>query len=508
VARSHLALRSLAVVLASVLLGLVAWGAWHMGGWSSGEGVALPNGVATQGAQSDVAAAQPSVVDGMRGTYANPVYLPSAPGEVQRIDVEATLARLATLDANAYAYQIAPLGSLDPRVTESQWRDLPRFADEAKRRGISVLVYLVPPSEAAEKAYAPFGWDYTRWAANIGALAAKHTAIRAIVMDDFGANTVGREGSRWNAFTPQRVDAMRAAARARAGWLEFIPVLYYTDLVGAEAILSQYRDSIDAVVMPYSKHSGSEPPATVDASTAYLQGRLVANQLKCPVATGCLQATFARRAGQDPTSDVASAAVRVQPRTGAQQVLKVRVNDDRVDWNSGRYSVDVAVDGAVVSSQVVSGPGWREVTVNLTPALAGKSSAMVDLRLVRKVSANRPRMTVLVDGAAISGLSSAASLAKSMRSIPGRAVSIGPAPNLPLAYMSYAARRSADGPQGAAPTYVYDVLRGVETLRGEGRVDGSLVYNLNLSGDPRQPGDVRNAQIVRSFYERWTRAER
>ena len=86
------------------------------------------------------------------GDYATPlVGAPDSSG-VRHINTSATLAKLRAAHVNTYAYLIygSPLygTASEAKITQAQWNDLPGFATAAALSGITVRVYLVPPSES------------------------------------------------------------------------------------------------------------------------------------------------------------------------------------------------------------------------------------------------------------------------------------------------------------------------------------------------------------------------
>lgn len=113
------------------------------------------------------------------GDYAGALTTTSADGSVH-IDVPSTLARLVGAHVNTYAYLVH---------NQTQWDDLPAFADAAAVAGVDVLVYLVPPTESYASGgasppptgsrtpnYPPYQWDYVAWAA--GCALIRHPRLR------------------------------------------------------------------------------------------------------------------------------------------------------------------------------------------------------------------------------------------------------------------------------------------------------------------------------------------
>ncbi|MGH3487346.1 MAG: hypothetical protein ACRDP8_05445 [Actinopolymorphaceae bacterium] len=84
--------------------------------------------------------------------------------------------------------------------------------------------------------------------------------------------------------------------------------------------------------------------------------------------------------------------------------LSVRVRDDFGGATAGYHVVQVLIDDTIVAEQdVAGGDGWREVTADVTQALAGKTSAVVTLRLFEKRGVTNFGVVVLFDDISISG---------------------------------------------------------------------------------------------------------
>ncbi|HZM77637.1 MAG TPA: hypothetical protein VFC19_18110 [Candidatus Limnocylindrales bacterium] len=175
-----------------------------------------------------VAAPQP----GVRASYAAAIR-----GTDNHIDAAATIARLQAMNANTYAYLV---------LRDTDWGDLQSaFAAAAQAAGITLWIYLVPPSECPPdttcSGYLPYKKDYAAWGRAIATLAVQYPVVKAWAIDDFNANS--------GFFTPAYTGQIRAAARAISPTLDLYPVVYYTALT--QSFVDSYGSVIDSVIFPY-----------------------------------------------------------------------------------------------------------------------------------------------------------------------------------------------------------------------------------------------------------------
>lgn len=199
--------------------------------------IAMLSGLAVPGA----AGTPPAAVDrtaGLRGCLAT--YNAPPRTADHRVDTARLLAELGELGANTYNWLIWH--------QPTDWEDLQAFLPQARARGLRVWVTLVPPSESPpkQKWYSePFRLDYERWAQEIARLSVAEPALIAWSIDDFAHNLT--------TFTPEKLRAMLAAARAINPRLAFAPCLYFRQITPAFA--SRYGDLIDGILFPYRNES-------------------------------------------------------------------------------------------------------------------------------------------------------------------------------------------------------------------------------------------------------------
>lgn len=189
----------------------------------------------TAAAESPVVPDRTAALRGTLGTYAGIPRLAD-----HRANLPLLLQQLAELGANTYNFLIWH--------EATDWEDLQRFLPLARAQNLRVWVTLVPPSESPPKArfYSePYRLDYERWAREIAQLSLTHPNLIAWSIDDFAHNLT--------VFTPAKVGAMLASARAVNPRLAFVPCLYFRQLTPKFA--AAYGDLIDGVLFPYRNES-------------------------------------------------------------------------------------------------------------------------------------------------------------------------------------------------------------------------------------------------------------
>ena len=471
-----------------------------------------------------------AVVNPVLGTYSGAVLQPAGADNVRHIDVAGTVDALVTAKVNTYAYMIfgygeanvAPASGKDttaPKVTQAQWNDLPAFLTAAAAEGIEVWVYLVPPSESFAggagvpvpsrvSTYAPFHWDYVKWATEIGKVAKTHTNLKAIAIDDFGGNTAEWGHDYSFKFTTSNVAAVRAAARAQASWIELFPVLYYCQFSNNLAISSYYRSVVDGYVGVYNGSAsctGTPAPNTTDTSLADYYLRIQSSMTKCQ-SGGCLELGVPTAT---PTSTGAYSSVRqrVNVNSSGPYKLTFAAHDDFVGGSPGGYhKMQVLVDGAVVwERDVATYVGWKDYTVDLTAALAGKTQADLTLRLYEATGVSYFHVSAWFDSLRPTGFTiNNAGFDTSMSGwTPLESHALFDqkwVPGLKFYPMPYGAiLDSSESPTTSA--YTTAVTQTALDLYHEGKADGVLIYNMNLTGAPNGLGDPNTMYDVADLFD-------
>ncbi|MBN2102285.1 MAG: hypothetical protein JW716_05440 [Candidatus Aenigmarchaeota archaeon] len=106
--------------------------------------------------------------------------------------------------------------------SEYDWEDLPGFLEEAEKEGIDVWITLSPPQETVSQ---PFGIDYMKWAEEISKLSLEYPCIKAWSIDNILLFA--------SAENEQYFSGVFSKARGINPKLEFIPVVYYSDVQSA-----------------------------------------------------------------------------------------------------------------------------------------------------------------------------------------------------------------------------------------------------------------------------------
>lgn len=442
------------------------------------------------------AVASPAAAGPLRptlGDYATPLVGPADTAGIRHIDTPATIAKLHAAHVNTYAYLIyaSPLygTASGAKTTAAQWKDLPAFATAAALAGITVRVYLVPPSESTRSGYQPNGWDYQAWAVAIAKLALLHPNIKELQMDDFGANTKENGSPYGFAFTPGYLKSMMSAARGIAPWLKFRAVLYYSDFVGAQALLPAYRGVIDGVIFPYRLRTPGGGFNTTDASLATKHGLAVAGMTKCHSGSHCAHLGYPKKTGSN-AGTYGQFEQTVYSTLGAPKTLKFWYNTDSDGRTRGVHFLEALIDGKPVWRSDVGAYAvntWRQGSIDVSQALAGKSSARLTFRALNARGFNDSHLSLFVDDVEGSGFLvpdggfelGALSPWKFSASHPQFQGSL--VRNRSFDFMTYATKFSTE----ARPTtsaYVRSVLGQALKLVSAGYADGSLIYCLNLTG--------------------------
>lgn len=270
------------------------------------------------------------------------------------VDADAMLSRLKELGVTRYYYLVYH--------GRNDWDDLKLFLPKASKAGIDVWVYLVPPSESSPSSYSePFRLDYQRWAEEIAKLSLEYPNLTGWVIDDFCYNL--------KLYTPDYVRRMQAKAKQINPKLAFLPLLYFNDL--RPSFLENYRALIDGVVVAYLRDRPE-----IDHAWAILN-----DAVHVPPCELSFPGDRSSHAGD---SLAVSQSAKVLPAD--RYVLRVRELDGYSGKTAGYHFKQVLIDGAVVwEEDVAGGPlDRRELTLDVTPQVRGKTDVTVAFRLLEK----------------------------------------------------------------------------------------------------------------------------
>jgi hypothetical protein len=233
------------------------------------------------------------------------------------------------------------------------------MADEA---GISVWVYLVPPSETAathsQFPYSePFRLDYVRWAEEIAKLSLQHDNLVGYVIDDFWGNV----NPRW--FTPESIEEMVAAGRAINPDIKFYPLMYFRQ-IGAR-FARMLGPVVDGVVAAYP----DDREAVIEA-LRYLND----DYTLAPHGTVTFPWDHPSRAGD--RGFLTQTATVTDPENAS---LRFRFEDDFKGPTAGYHFMQLRVDDTVVWQEDVAGPDEGTAEVDLSDAVADRDQVTIAL---------------------------------------------------------------------------------------------------------------------------------
>jgi hypothetical protein len=379
----------------------------------------------------------------------------------RHVDTPAMIERLRQMHATTFTY-----GVWDKATDWSDLTD--EFAPAAEAAGIDIMVYLVPPSECFPnpvrhldgRCSRPFEMDYVRWAQEIANLSVAHPNVKSWGIDDF---LVGKNAE---LFTKEYLGQVRAAQDAINPALKWYVTMYFGDITPEH--IANITGILDGVIYPYLGQANNTVDATwleqrLDAAGAvtsaaglelvlllytgrFLDGIInptegyVADALTRAepyLADGRITGIIAYGApvdvlNQQPSWDYwghsgmgrlslsvsnfvstvdgafasATQTVDVDPNAAAK-TLTFQLRDQYEEGLTDYQFTQVLVDGAVAwQTDVVAGDGetWEQQTVDLTQALAGKTSAELTFRLYHQKGVGWWPTDVGIDDVAGTGL--------------------------------------------------------------------------------------------------------
>lgn len=157
----------------------------------------------------------------------------------RHIDTPRLIAQLKDLHVNNYLFQV--WGS------KTDWDDLRlEFAPAARKAGIEVWVYIVPPTECLlpYKCSYPYQTDYVAWSEAIANLSVRYPNVVGWAIDDFSA------GGNPDTFDAEYMEQITAAADAINPDLALYTTAYY-DGATSDDFLSKYEPYIEGIFFPY-----------------------------------------------------------------------------------------------------------------------------------------------------------------------------------------------------------------------------------------------------------------
>lgn len=158
------------------------------------------------------------------------------------VDTPATIAELKRLHVNTFMYLVWH--------SPTDWQDLNNeFMAAAKRAGIKVWVYLVPPSECHSDGWCsqPYGTDYVAWARAVADLSTRYSNLTGWAIDDF---TNGQNSA---TFTPEYMKRIKKVVDGVNPDLGLYTIAYYPTAID-DAFYDKYAPYIRGIIFPFRDH--------------------------------------------------------------------------------------------------------------------------------------------------------------------------------------------------------------------------------------------------------------
>ncbi len=272
----------------------------------------------------------------------------------EHVDCELMVERLEELGANTYMWLIWH--------SPHDWQDLQKFLPMAEEAGISVWVYLVPPSETAatheQFPYSePWRLDYPRWAEEIAKLSLEHENLVGYVIDDFWGNV----NPDW--FTPESIAEMVEAGRAINPDIKFYPLMYYHQIGARFAeILAPLVDGVVAAY-PGDRQEVERALRFLQDDYAIAARGLISYPWHVPSEAGDHGFLTA-------TADVTDAE---------NASLSIEYSDDFDAGTAGYHFMQVRVDDQVVWQEDVAGDDDGTADIDLSEIVADRDEVRVSV---------------------------------------------------------------------------------------------------------------------------------
>ena len=242
------------------------------------------------------------------------------------IIVDSLINQLVRLKVNTYMFGISE---------NNDWYDLISFLPKSEMAGISVWIYLMPPSESAPLCsdcgnQKPFRLNYIQWAKVIAKLSIRYSNIKAYAIDDFWGNIP-------NNYTIAYIETMIAAGKTINPNLKFYPLTYFGE-VNKPYTMGDLASKIDGLIVSYPKDSLAIEYAIMEAMP---HNRV---SISLPASTGTNDGDYGR---------VYKTATITNPDS---VTLTFHYSDD-MDLNagySGYHYIQVAIDSTLGDNQIPS----------------------------------------------------------------------------------------------------------------------------------------------------------
>ncbi|MGI5225134.1 hypothetical protein [Actinoallomurus sp. CA-142502] len=153
------------------------------------------------------------------------------------VDTPATISQLKKLHVNTFLFLVWH--------SPADWQDLSgEFMAAAKRAGINVWAYIVPPSECVSWCSQPYKTDYLSWAREIAQLSTRYPNLTGWAIDDF------TNGQNSQTFTPDYMRQIKQITDGINPDLGLYTTAYYPTAVN-DAFYEKYAPYIRGIIFPF-----------------------------------------------------------------------------------------------------------------------------------------------------------------------------------------------------------------------------------------------------------------
>jgi hypothetical protein len=284
------------------------------------------------------------------------------------VNTDFLIQRLNDLGANTYMWLIYQ--------NVNDWDDLQVFLPKAKIAGISVWVYLVPPSETPAsgnqkftKYSEPYRLDFIKWAEEIAKLSLRYSNLKGYVIDDFWNNTPSSEDT-YQLFTNSYIDSFVTTGKTINPNIKFYALMYpqqpvfdsndQLNTLSMDSLFNPKR--IDGVVLAYSQDS-----VHIEREIDFFNDSFVGVVVSHPMGTRSTKGDYGFAHQIVTITDPDSESITIQHFDSQEGVTP------------GYHILQLRVDGRVVWSKDVSGYHDSTETIDLTNYIHNQTTSEIQL---------------------------------------------------------------------------------------------------------------------------------
>jgi hypothetical protein len=324
-----------------------------------------------------------------------------------RVDVDATVARLKGLHVTTYAFLIWGWRYQAKPYYATDFEDLAAFLPAAARAGIEVWAYLPSPQEFERYAPPPCKGDFACWGTRLGQLAAAHSNLTTIVLDDCFSKPNAAK------MTPEHVATMRSNARASRKDMQVYPIAYFTNAM-LGLLRRDFTKAIDGIVFV-------DLHRTIDDQNKHLDDEVTQIDAVVKGTTTALVLHGADASAGAKAGDQASLSREVSVAASGPHTISFGEGDDL--WGDSGKSAVPGGDGARVAQLLVNGrkvwerdvntpagpdetAGFQRHTLDVSSLVKPGGRALVTFRLLAtRPQSNMPALDAVVYNVGFAGLS-------------------------------------------------------------------------------------------------------